>query len=371
MKKVLLMTWIGKGNFGTCLQSFALNTFLKNQGFDVSILSHLPLKYDYKSYLKFALHNFGLDGFIEYLHHKSDSTQIMKRRKFQKLYYREVKVFTKKQEVELENKYDCFLAGSDQIWNTYFSLFNSKYFLSFVKKKKRIAYASSIGTNSIKEEHKITVRNCLLGFSCIGVRETEAVSVLSKLTGRTDIRQVLDPTFLLEPNEWRKMAKGARYEMRLPKNYILCYFIGNNKWYSEQLSDVIKCIGINDVVLIPSAESPDFAIDNVVVYQKASPIEFVDLIQRAKYVCTDSFHATALCINNSIQFVEFMRFNDDDKMSQNSRIYNLLGHYGLMNRIYSKDIHEWANPILYYSIQDKLSQDRKNSIKFLVDAIEN
>ena len=208
-------------------------------------------------------------------------------------------------------------------------------------------------------------------FSHIGVRECEAVKVLSELTGRKDIIQVLDPTFLLTPVDWQEMSKQAVFEIEIPKKYILCYLIGQNDWYKEQLLDVRSRLGIEDVVIIPAVENPEFAISDSIVYKDASPVEFVWLIQHSTLVCTDSFHASALSINHSVPFVEFMRFKDTDKKSQNSRIYDLLSHYGLMGCIYQQKSCAWMEPIKYEHVQDILAQDRKNSLDYLVNAIEN
>ena len=91
----------------------------------------------------------------------------------------------------------------------------------------------------------------------------------------------------------------------------------------------------------------------------------------ASYVCTDSFHATALSINFSKDFVEFLRFSDRDIKSQNSRIYDLLNHYNLSYKIYSVNNSDWTNSIDYIKVQESLSSDRRDSLTFLINAIEN
>ena len=87
-------------------------------------------------------------------------------------------------------------------------------------------------------------------------------------------------------------------------------------------------------------------------------------------VCTDSFHATALSINLSKDFVELLRFKDGDAASQNSRIYDLLDQYGLRGRLYTGDGNVPAGKIDYAPIQEKLKTDRGRSLKFLADSIE-
>lgn len=369
-KNIVLVTWKGGGNFGTCLQSYALYQKLQYLGYSVSFLTRRPKEYTLKLYVKYILICLGVKWIKNKLKKDTRSLQEKKREKFQNDIFRNIQLYTRHQEERLVENTDCFVTGSDQIWNTYYN-FNPFFFLDFAGDKKRVAYASSIGTDSVNEEYKDAVRGLLMKFSHIGVRECEAVKVLSELTGRKDIIQVLDPTFLLTPVDWQEMSKQAVFEIEIPKKYILCYLIGQNDWYKEQLLDVRSRLGIEDVVIIPAAENPEFAITDFIVYKDASPVEFIWLIQHASYVCTDSFHASALSINHSIPFVEFMRFKDTDEKSQNSRIYDLLSHYGLMNRIYNQNSDAWCKPIDYLTVQNVLAQDRKNSLNYLVNSIEN
>lgn len=367
--KITLVTWKGAGNYGTCLQAYALYKVLDSMGHETSLLTYIPERYTIRLIVKWLLSCLGVVRLKDTIAKGDITIQEKKRINFQNNVFKEVIIYTKWQENALVKETDCFVTGSDQIWNTYHN-FSPSFFLSFAGTCKRIAYASSIGTNSIKDVYKDKVKELLLKFSHIGVREKEAVKVLSELTARKDIVQVLDPTFLLTPDDWKKMAKKSEYEEELPKDYIFCYLIGNNCWYKEQLIDVKLRTGIKDVLIVPSAETPDFTCEGATIYRNASPVEFVDLLGKAKMVCTDSFHATALSINNSVPFVEFMRFQDSDKKSQNSRLYDLLEHYGLMYRIYQKDSDQWSSPIDYQKVQKKLDKDRKFSMNYLVNSIE-
>jgi len=366
LKNITLITWLGEGNFGTCLQSYALNTELAKLGYKVSFLQSIPSRLGLYGWARW-----GKNTVVELInHYKYKDLQTKKRNNFQRKNFNILTINITYQLKQLIANTDCFITGSDQIWNTYVA-FNPRMFLDFANDKKRVAYASSIGTNDVKEEYRESVKELLLKFNHIGVREKTAVAELSKLTGRNDIVQVLDPTFLLTPTDWNKMSKDAVFETEMPKNYILCYFIGNNTHYINQLSKVRNAFGNKNIVIIPADENRDFTFDGAFVYKNASPIEFVNLLQNADCVCTDSFHATALSINHSVPFVEFMRFKDDDSKSQNSRIYDLLEHYGLMDRIYDENNMSWTNDINYDRVQEILSADRKFSIDYLVNAIEN
>jgi hypothetical protein len=243
-------------------------------------------------------------------------------------------------------------------------------FLSFAGGKKRISYASSIGVSRIPEEYKKKVARLLSKFASIGVRENTAVKVLQEVTGRNDIKQVLDPTFLLSSEEWNEMADKATYETTIPEEYILCYLIGNNDWYQKQLIDVQLSTGIKNIIIIPAVENASFQLEGAFISKNAGPREFVDLIRRARMVCTDSFHATAISLNYSVNFVEFMRFKDSDNASQNSRILDLLNRYNLGHKIYNAENKEWVNTIDYPNVKKILTKDRADSLSFLLDAIE-
>ena len=156
----------------------------------------------------------------------------------------------------------------------------------------------------------------------------------------------------------------------LDRQYNPCYLIGNRDNYEPQIIDIQERTGIQSLIIIQSAENRNFNIEGSIVYTNAGPKEFVWLIQHAELVCTDSFHATAISINLSIDFIEFLRFNNDDNKSQNSRIYDLLEHYQLQERIYTphKDI---TQKIKYDPIKCILEKDRIDSMAYLINAIES
>lgn len=373
MKKIVIVTWIGSGNFGTTLQSFALHKKLELLGYNVCILSDDNIGKTWKHYIKYLLSKcrISIKSIKKIVKHESLSSSRNKLKIFISTNYNQIEnVYIPSELNNVVRSTDVFVAGSDQIWNTINS-FNSFYFLDFVKETKRIAYASSIGIEDFPPKHKPEVKRMLAKFAHIGLREETGVKAVSSLLGRNDIVQVVDPTLLLDNGEWGTFAEKANIEFVLPKRYILCYLIGKNEWYVKQIQKVRTLIGISDIIIVPAIENLDFMIKGAIKYEAAGPLEFIKLIKDAAFVCTDSFHATALSINMSKNFVEFMRFKDEYKASQNSRIYDILGHYNLLSRVYSEKHVEWANDILYEKISSILHEDRIKSLKFLVESIEN
>lgn len=371
-KRIQIVTWLGNGNFGTSLQSYALYHFLSIKGYDCSILSSFNYKhFSLKGYLKMILSALGIMKIRERRKIKkaSDSRKLMKLSEFFEHNIRQESVSNPWQYRNLLRNTDVFCVGSDQVWNAYFN-FSPFNFLDFAGNVKRISYASSMGTKDFPEEYKETIKNLLLKFAHISLRETTGRKAVSRLTGRNDIKTVLDPTFLLTAKDWNSVSEQSRIEISLPKNYMLVYLIGNNDNYPKQVRELQTKTGIENVIVIPAVENPNFEIKGFIVYRDAAVAEFVKLIKDAAWVCTDSFHATALSINIGKNFTEFLRFKDSDQGSQNSRIYDVLDTFMLQNRLYNEMQDLWSKPIDYKESHAILDHLRMDSTDWLVNAIE-
>lgn len=371
-KRIQIVTWLGNGNFGTSLQSYALYHFLSLKGYDCSILSSFNYKhFSLKGYLKMLLSALGIMKIRERRKIKkaTDSRKFMKLSEFFEHNIRQESVSNRWQYRNLLRNTDVFCVGSDQVWNAYFN-FSPFNFLDFAGNVKRISYASSMGTKDFPEEYKETIKNLLLKFAHISLREKTGREAVSRLTGRNDIKTVLDPTFLLTAKDWNSVSEHSRIEISLPKNYMLVYLIGNNDNYPKQVRELQTKTGIENVIVIPAVENPNFEIKGSIVYRDAAVAEFVKLIKDAAWVCTDSFHATALSINIGKNFTEFLRFKDSDQGSQNSRIYDVLDTFMLQDRLYNEMLDLWSKPIDYKESHAILDHLRMDSTDWLVNAIE-
>jgi hypothetical protein len=173
---------------------------------------------------------------------------------------------------------------------------------------------------------------------------------------------------LLTKDEWSHLCKDRRTPSS--KKYLLCYFIGENDSYRKQVDDIRKKMQFDSIVVVVHRLPLKVHIDCATIVDNAGPLDFVNLIQHAACVCTDSFHATAIALNSSVDFIEFLRFSNEDENSQNSRIFDLLNHYALQSRLYSSNHDDWMNRIDYENVQSILEDDRKKSWNYLINAIE-
>lgn len=361
--KIGIITWYGTGNFGTDLQSYALCHYLAQKGHEVKLIQ----LFNYKELgLKYTIKRF-LGSYKRLFLIYFNSTKAKKARYSIIQHYKKDKlsiyplVTTIHQYKNMMDYFDCFITGSDQIWNPYY--LNEFNLLDFNNSKPCFAYASSIGVNEIPSDKYHIYQKHISKFKAIGVREQSGANALKKVTGNNNIVTVLDPTFLLTNEEWIRFSEQDK-DFTIPcSDYMLVYTIGSRKNYPKLIKKIRDYYKISKVLVVSSVES-DIIYNADFVLEKVSPMAFIKLLNKAKLVCTDSFHATALCINLNKDFIELLRFDDKNKTSQNSRIKNILEHYIINDRIYEGSTLPHLN-IDFNNVNKILEKDRFISYNFI------
>lgn len=367
-KKVALMTWYRYENYGTVLQASALCYVLKGLG-TAPYLVQYPPKGALKSGKKYGFFRRCMDKmrsmqdgpytsaertarFQNYLQDRIKETELC-------LSYPELH--------DLNGKYDAFLCGSDQIWSPL--CYDEKYFLTFVDDtSKIIAYAPSFGSSQIMNlEVKKRVADHISRFRHLSVREKQGAELIQELTGQKPT-VVLDPTLLLSGKQWETYAEVIKQE-RLSGEYILCYFLGEEKKYRPFVQALKKRMGL-PVYIVPVTRKQRGSSETIPF--EVGPGEFVSLVRQAAYVCTDSFHGMAFAINFQIPFTVFKRFEDKDPRNQNSRIFSLLEILGLENRLMKSGKMEAQKVTLsvdFSESQKRLEAWKHSSMQYLEEAL--
>ena len=107
-----------------------------------------------------------------------------------------------------------------------------------------------------------------------------------------------------------------------------------------------------------------------------TPNQFVWLIENAKYVVTDSFHASVFSIKMSTPFVSLKRTSDNDKKNMNSRLYTLLQTVGLEDRMVGENMVDDIENIIgrdidFESANEKLAVYMERDISKLEKALSH
>lgn len=167
MKKVAIVT-ILSNNLGNRLQNYALQEVVESLGFEVETIQK-------------GHKNNNLSRFMKYNIKKLLKKNDWKFRDFdRKINWSSYTLKEQDKKAEIAEKYDYFLAGSDQVWNPTFAGTTDDSFLTFAPKEKRIAYAASFGVDNIPIDSYKKFEKYMKGFSAISVREQRAVQMVEQ-----------------------------------------------------------------------------------------------------------------------------------------------------------------------------------------------
>ena len=381
--RVGIVTYHFHYNYGTMLQAFALQKAIEELGYDTEIVDFFQPNKKKKSEVwrirlsslsDYIFHpSYGFNSFYKRVIMKKYRSKIEnKEKRFRTFYSQNIRLsdkhYSSTQElIDNQPEYDIYVVGSDQTWNPFCGGNPDAFYLNFVSKnKKRISYAPSISVMQLNEAQKRRIKELLMNVQVLSCREESGAVLLRELTGRR-VTCVLDPTFLLGKSKWEKYAKESEH----PKHYILQYFLGDDKKQRGYVKRLSEIMGVPIVSLPIQAQD---LCDKATIKSWAGPSEFLDLINKADLICTDSFHGSALSIIHRKSVFSFFKFKEGEINSENSRITDLYSKFGINNRIitdYSTfPRHEDIKLVYDSNIEEKINNLIERSYEYLINALK-
>lgn len=375
MKKIAILTWLHNQNYGSILQAYALQRFLKNKGYEVYNIDLNPsIKEKIKNCIEqnnplLTLVKEKLQIYKARRACKDNVSLNIKNQKFNSFlleHFSLTKTYGKFGLLkELSELYDAYICGSDQVWSP--MLLSPSYFFDFLPdSSKKISYACSFGMSTLPKDKKEKIKLWLSKFHAISVREQSGVDIVDSLL-KKKCACTVDPTMLLSSKEWDEVATAKRL---IDEPYLLCYFLSFNLEQWEKTRTLSKEKNLKMIVIPTTKESYKFG-DKVLC--DVGPEDWVGLVKHADFVSTDSFHGCVFSIIYKRQFCVFKRFADTNKFSQNSRIYTLLSTYGL-EKCLVKNTEEiqisFLDQTLYDKVEYVMTKKADISKKWLINAIE-
>lgn len=382
MKKIGIITLYYKNrNYGGLLQSYALVKFLEKNGYEAKQISfEKNLNQNKKTKTRRIIdliEEIGLIGLIKKIYYKIKLKISFKliSKKYRKIIVEKIakrnikfeefelciphtKVVTEKDIGEINNMFDTFICGSDQIWKPGVNC--PEYFLKFVKKDKtKISYAASIGRSNLAKEDLKYIINSVKELDAISLREEEAVNEFKQQNINAAL--VLDPTLLLDKDDWSAFAE----EYKIDGKYIFCYFLGTSKKQRKMIEEFAKKKALKIVTMpfmskIPSKNDIKFGDEKL---YEISPKQLVYVIKNAEYIFTDSFH---ISVFSGIFEKNFFVFEREEEKTMNGRIVNLLKLYNANGRLI-KTIDNIDSIPMYQNIfeNNQFIKMKEESIGFL------
>lgn len=368
--KVALLSFHNAYNYGAALQAYALQEYVGSLGHVCEYVNYVNNSrmhsYDMDYQLKKAIHDKNVKQGVKLAVGKP----FMKKRgvNFEQFYKDRLrkteKLYTCSEEVrELNDQYDKFIVGSDQVWNPKNNGGDCAFLLDFVNdREKRIAYSSSFGTSEVPLEFQKRYQEEFNKFGYLSSREGMGQKLIKELTGR-DSMFVMDPVFLPGVSEWKKIAKKPNET----KEYLFFYTNRNN-----QVDQFLNVFGKSDYryhILSSHLGVGDFADRQKKVVFSMAPEEFLGEIENSNLVVTASFHCLAFAIIFHKQFVVLLTGD----LGKDERVLNLLEITGLKSRIFSSKMtkEEIYAPIDYSKVDEKLEEYIGDSKSYLQAAIND
>ena len=259
MSSVGIITYHAAYNFGSVLQAYATQKAIEKLGYEATIINYRPATqrnyyelYRWKISTKFLVKDLTMLPV--------QRMRRLRRERYEafiasKMNLTEMKYIDRRELTALSDCFDVYVSGSDQIINKHSNELESDswdamdpYLLMFTEKRK-VSYASSPANMTVEEMKRIAPK--LSRFDALSAREPDASKLMEELTSKK-VETVLDPTLLLDSNEWAKIADGAQDS--LPDNYILYYTLdGTNKLIKrrETLRRLSGELGLPILMLTP------------------------------------------------------------------------------------------------------------------------
>lgn len=370
--KIGIITHYLHFGYGGVMQNYALQTVLKRLGhnpmtFRVDAVKNRGLLWCLRSWIVRILHSLrGIDSGItrkQDLYISKEVEKFISSHISCTNFVRTNNDFRKVTELE---KFDALIVGSDQIWRNNYD-YVSNCFLDFAKglDVKRIAYAASFGidkwcfTMNDTQKYKALVKD----FDKISVREDSGIELCSKYLDRDDVELVLDPTLLLDKNDYIALINEANEPHSDGK--LFTYVLDKTPQKAAIIKEVSRKLGLKRFECMPQYDS---TYDNVKKYKQQCiypPItKWLRSFLDAEFVVTDSFHGTVFSIIFNKPFFVIL-----NKERGNARFKSVLTLFNLDNRIVNNDIELDYNNIDWDYVNKKRKMLVEKSISYIRGAL--
>lgn len=357
-QEVGLLTFHRAENYGAILQAYALKEYLSMNGMTVTLIDfrckQIEQKYHiFNPSILWSRKNFlvSIKTYLErYLNIRD---RLIKKSKFKSFLKKHFHMTESIRSLSQVKGLYAVVVGSDQVWNLHMTKKQyESYFLDEIDDGViKIAYAASSEISSLNliQDNACNISDLLNRFQAVSVRESFLKNYLQNFTNN-DIKLCLDPSFLIDSNDYQKIAI-------LPdiSNYLLVYHVGYSDKCVELAENLAKHYGSKIIEIFTG-----YSHNNNERYKKSLGIEeVIGYFINACIIITTSFHGLAL----SLIFKKNFWIIDKEN---NERQKNILQKLGLSERLVKDtDNVSYKSIVDYNEVYKILEPLRQNSKNFL------
>lgn len=296
--RVAILNHVGHANYGSNLTAYALQEYLRRQGYDAKVVSLRPFRSPYSEAIRPYL------SFISSVLRFTPD------------------VYGPSSCARLNKDFDTFIVGSDQVWRYprpwIRRCAEPSFYLEFAAQgKRRIAYAASFGISTYEGPKHLVKRfyKALRDFDAVSVREHDGLDILRDRFDYTDAVAVMDPVFLLSARDWQRFTSAS--VQQVPDNQMSVVLFYHKK---EAEAAVQRCAAENNLYL----DKLEPARLDVMTWLKT--------LSLSRLIVTDSFHTVCFAIIFQRPFIAI-----SSTARGKSRILGILRLLGMEKRLIDVD----------------------------------
>ena len=340
-------------NYGSVLQCYALQEYLKSLGHDTWVIDYRQ-KWTEAVYRVFSWyyiwHFIKLRDFraiIDYVRKYKQRKIIINQQKT--IFESFIKKFnlTKPCKRRVPSKFDIYLIGSDQLWTHQCVGGEDKFYLGEFKHSKDsriIGYSLSASTTSLQRFGSERLKSIIANFDKLSVREQGNAELINTLTG-VRLPITIDPTLLVNVDFWESMVNHSWKD----KNFIAIYqarpVVGDADYLKHKALELSKQLGCEVIDL----RSMQYSVE-----------DFISIIKYAKYVLTTSYHAVVFSVLMETPCYA-IKLNDGFDV----RYVDLLTDLGLESELVNMEFNPTAVNISFEGVKEHISKYQDSSVEFL------
>ncbi len=292
--KIGILTYHRSHNYGALLQAVALRHVLAEMGHEAFFIDYWPEYHKdiYRVVSRQALRGLSLPTKLRRI------TSTLLRYRYdgprRKRFFEFIRQYIEPHCRPMHERMDLVVCGSDQIWRKQSRLgghFNPVYFGEDIPAAKCFAsYAASMGIIDINEADRADLRRWLSKFSDVSVRESDLAEALRE-AGVENVRQVVDPTLLLDADGWRRLMPVD--EGRPERRYALFYDLMPDSFDLTAIRRFCAARGLELKIMPGVIRNLSYPKEYLTA---CGPLEMLRLIANADLVFTSSFHGLVFSI---------------------------------------------------------------------------
>lgn len=376
-KNVGVLTYQRAENHGALLQAYGMKCFLEQQGHNVTLIDYWPdyhasefsllphfQQMDIKAKLK------ALYWLVRLVPHVLKRRQRFRQFMANRLGLGQRPRYSNPEALD-ELTFDALVYGSDQLWRRQpfvtFNDYDAVYWGQHPKKGRKIAYAASMGVINPGEGDPKRFKQWLANFTALSVREDNLSTYLAD-TLSVSANVVLDPVFLPDQTVWHALADTSQLPAHLTEQpYVLYYQLMPSTAATSLAETVAAQLGCRLLELQGGVTK--YATGHRSL-QTAGPAEFVELIRKARFVVSTSFHGMAFSLLLQKPFIAAGMGNNAARattlLSQLDLSERYLNTENTGTTINPKEINHLTTAIDYSTVNARVAILRESSKKFII-----